>query len=169
MEHPYLLVVDDAPAAADLALLEEKVAAAAVDAADLGEEKELAVFVRDDDGRILAGVSGLVWGGYCELHAMWVDPSVRGHGLARQLMNAAEDEARRHGCALVIFVAYDLLTPGLYEKLGYETVAIVEGCPAGNAARWFRKGLDASGSAQRGVGGRTDAPLRRGSHDGRTG
>ena len=59
MEHPYLLVVDDAPAAADLALLEEKVAAAPVDVAGLGGEKELAVFVRDDDGRILPVFPGL--------------------------------------------------------------------------------------------------------------
>ncbi len=137
----YRVVVDDAPAAADLALLEEKVAAAALDAAGLGEEKELGVFVRDDDGRVLAGISGLVWGGYCELHAMWVDPSVRGLGLARRLMNAAESEAKRQGCAQVIFMAYDLLAPGLYERLGYETVAVVEGCPTGHAARWYRKRL----------------------------
>ena len=63
MEDQSLVVVDDAPAAADLALLEEKVAAAAIDAAGLGQE--LAVLVRDDDGQILAGISGLVWGGYC--------------------------------------------------------------------------------------------------------
>ena len=46
-------------------------------------------------------------------------------------MAGAEAEARRRGCALVQFRAYDLLAPGLYERLGYETVGVIEGCPAG--------------------------------------
>ena len=53
---------------------------------------------------------------------MWVADALRGRGLAWALMTAAEDEARRRGCALVVFHAYDLLAPGLYERFGYETV-----------------------------------------------
>jgi hypothetical protein len=29
----------------------------------------------------------------------------------------------------------------LYEWLGYETFGVIEGCPAGSAARWYRKDL----------------------------
>ena len=141
MESSYRLVVEDAPAPADLALLEDHVAAAAVAAADVGDDEEFGIFVRDDDGRILAGVCGMVWGGCCELHAMWVDESLRGRGLARELMAGVEDEARRRGCALVEFFAYDVLARGLYERLGYETVGVIEGCPTGSAARWYRKDL----------------------------
>ena len=56
-------------------------------------------------------------------------------------MTAAEDEACRLGCVLVEFRAYDLLARGLYERLGYETVGVIEGYPAGSAARWYRKDL----------------------------
>ena len=56
-------------------------------------------------------------------------------------MAAAEEAARSRGCALVVFRAYDVLAAGLYERLGYDTVGVVEGCPAGSAARWFRKML----------------------------
>jgi GNAT superfamily N-acetyltransferase len=135
------LVVEDAPSAADVALLEERVAAAAIAASGFGEEQEFALFARDADGRIVAGVSATVWGGYCELQAMWVHKSLRGRGLARSLIAGAEAEAGRRGCALVIFHAYDLLTRGLYEYLGYETVGVIENCPAGSAARWYRKVL----------------------------
>ena len=138
---PHGLVVEDTPNPADLALLEERVAAAAATAAGVGEEREFGIFVRDLDGAILAGISGLVWGGYCELHAMWVDEEHRGQGLGRALMAAAEDAARERDCALVVFTAYDLLTPGLYERLGYEAVGVMEGCPRGSAARWYRKSL----------------------------
>ena len=134
------LVVEDSPDAADVALLEEQVAAAAIAAAGLGDEQEFAIFARDDDGRILAGISAIVWGGCCELQAMWVKESLRsGGGLAFSLIAGAEAEARRRGCALVAFHAYDLLTRGLYDRLGYETVGVIENWPAGSAARWYRK------------------------------
>jgi len=137
----YPLVVEDSPADADLALLEERVTAAAIAAAGVGEDRPFAVFVRDGEQRIVAGISGMTWGGCCELHAMWVDEPLRRRGLARALMAEAESVARRRGCTVVEFFAYDLLAPGLYKKLGYETVGAIEGCPAGSAARWYRKDL----------------------------
>lgn len=141
MDGTHRLVVEDSPDPADLAVLEDRVAEAAVAAAGLGDDEEFAVFVRDDEERIVAGISGIVWGGCCELQAMWVDESLRGRGLARTLMSEAEAEAKRRGCALIAFHAYDLLVRGLYERLGYETVGVVEGLPAGSAARWYRKTL----------------------------
>jgi GNAT superfamily N-acetyltransferase len=133
------LIVEDSPDPADVALLEEQVAAAAIAAAGLGDEQEFAIFARDDDGHVVAGISAIVWGGYCELQAMWVGESLRSRGLAFALIDGAEAEARRRGCAFVVFHAYDLLTRGLYERLGYETVGVIENCPAGSAARWYRK------------------------------
>ena len=141
MDAPYRFVVEDSPDPADLALLEDHVVAAAIAAAGVGDDREFGIFVRDDEGQILAGISGLVWGACCELQAMWVHSSLRGRGLARELMTAAEDEARRRGCDLVEFRAYDLLAHGLYERLGYETVGVIDGWPAGSAARWYRKDL----------------------------
>ena len=135
------LVVEDSPAAADVALLEERVAAAAIAAAGSGEEQEFGIFARGDDGRVLAGISAIVWGGCCELQAIWVEKSLRNRGLGRALLAGAEAEARRRGCALVAVHAYDLLARGLYERLGYETVGIIENYPTGSTARWYRKAL----------------------------
>jgi GNAT superfamily N-acetyltransferase len=134
------LVLEDSPHLADVALLEDQVAAAAIAAAGLGPDEEFGIFVRDE-GRVVAGISGIVWGGCCELQAMWVHESLRGRGLARSLVAGAEAEARRRGCSLVQFRAYDLLAPGIYERLGYETVGVIENCPVGSTARWFRKDL----------------------------
>ena len=141
MDDAYRLVVEDSPDPADLALLEERLAAAAVAATGGEEEQEFAIFVRDADGTIRAGVSGMVWGGFCELQTLWVDEPLRGRGLGSRLMTAAEDEARRRGCAFVELLAYDVLAGDLHDRLGYETVGVIEGCPAGSAARWYRKDL----------------------------
>lgn len=141
VDSEYRFVVDYAPDPADLVLLEDGVSAAAVAAGGVGEEHEFAVFVRDESDRVIAGVSGTMWGGYCELHAMWVDERARGRGLARRLMAGAEAAARERGRGVVAFLAYDLLARGLYERLGYETVGVIDGFPAGSAARWFQKRL----------------------------
>jgi hypothetical protein len=66
-------------------------------------------------------------------------------------MTAAEDQARRLGCALVEFRAYDLLARGLHERLGYETVGVINGYPAGNG---FRDGSSISHLLDRGTGNR---------------
>lgn len=138
---PSHLVVEDEPDPRDLALLEEKLAAAAVAAVGVGEEEEFGIFVRDDDGRIVAGASGSVWGGCCQIHALWVDGPQRGRGLAKDLMAEAEAMARRRGCRLVMGLTYDVLTRGFYDRLGYRTVGIIEDCPVGTATRWYRKDL----------------------------
>jgi len=92
---PYRLVVEDEPDPRDLAVLEDELAAAAVAAVGAGDEEEFGIFVRDDAGRIVAGASGSIWGGCCQIHAVWVDGPQRGHGLATELMAEAEAAAPR--------------------------------------------------------------------------
>lgn len=105
------------------------------------EEREFGIFVRDDDRRVMAGASGSIWGGCCQIHALWVDDPLRGHGLARALMAEAEAEARRGGCRLVMGLTYDVLTADFYDRIGYRTVGTIEDCPAGTTTRWYRKDL----------------------------
>ncbi len=66
------LVVENEPDPLDLALLEERLAAAAVAAVGVGEEQDFGIFVRDDDGQLLAGAHGDELG--------WVLPGARGVG-----------------------------------------------------------------------------------------
>ena len=138
----YRLVVEDQPDPLDLALLEERLAAAAVAAAGVGEEEEFGIFVRDEDERVVAGASGSIWGGCCQVHAVWVEDDLRGRGLGRVLMTEAEAEARRRGCRLIMGLTYQVLTADFYDRLGYRIVGVIEDCPAGTATRWYRKDLE---------------------------
>jgi GNAT superfamily N-acetyltransferase len=140
VDYAYHLVVESQPDPLDLALLEERLAAAAVAAAGVGEEQEFGIFVRDD-GRVVAGASGSIWGGCCQVHAVWVDDHLRGRGLARALMAEAEVEARRRGCRLVMGLTYEVLTADFYDRLGYRTVGVIDDCPAGTSTRWYCKDL----------------------------
>ena len=115
-------------------------ARAAVDAAGVGDEKEFAVLVRKDGG-IVAGASGAMWGGGCQLHVVWVDETLRNGGIGRALMAEVEREAKLRGCRLVMGLTYDVLIGDFYDRLGYRTIGFLEDCPAGTTTRWYCKDL----------------------------
>ena len=108
---------------------------------DVGTEQEFGIFVRGEIGGIVAGVSGVIWGGGCQIHVLWVDRRHRRRGLARRLLGVAEDDARSPGCRLVHGITYDALTAGHNDRLGYRSVGVIENCPIGTATRWYRKDL----------------------------
>ncbi len=136
----------------DVAILERGVAESTVATTDHDDLRELAAFVRDDDGTVRGGVYGLTWGGCCELQYLWVHPSVRGRGFGRLLLEWAENEARGRGCRQVVLLTHASQTPDLYGRRGYELAGRVDDYPVGDAALWFRKGLDAcpSGGSEAG-------------------
>jgi GNAT superfamily N-acetyltransferase len=90
--------VEDHPDPADLEVLETQIRREASAAMGLGDEADLAIFVRDA-GRVVAGISGWTWGDCCELQSLWVAPSLRGRGLATRLIAAAEAAAAARGLA----------------------------------------------------------------------
>ena len=115
----------------------------------LGDEVDLAIFVRDAAGAVVGGISGWTWGDCCELQSLWVDPSLRGRGLATRLIAAAEAEATARGCRQSVHFTYDFQAGALYERSGYEVVGRVKDFPSGTDALWFRKRLQS---------GRCEAP-----------
>ncbi len=135
------LQVEDRPDPLDVELLEAHIRSEASTATGLGDEVELAIFVRDA-GTIVAGISGWTWGDCCELQSLWVAPDLRGRGLATRLIAAAESEAARRGCTQTVHFTYAFQAQPLYERNGYELVGRVEDFPSGTAALWYRKRLD---------------------------
>jgi GNAT superfamily N-acetyltransferase len=124
----------------DVELLETNIRTEASTVKGLGDEVELAIFVRVA-GAIVAGISGWTWGDCCELQSLWVAPRLRGSGLATRLIAAAEAEAARRGCSQTVHFTYDFQAQALYERNGYEVVGRVHDFPTGTDALWFRKRL----------------------------
>ena len=133
--------VEDDPDPLDIEFLETQIRREASAAMGLGDEVELAIFVRDA-GTVVAGISGWTWGDCCELQSLWVQPSLRGRGLATRLIAAAEAEAAARGCSQTVHFTYDFQARGLYERNGYELVGRVENFPSGTDVLWYRKLLD---------------------------
>lgn len=133
-------LVEDDPSPLDIEVLEVEIRREASAALGLGNEVDLAIFVRDAD-RVVAGISGWTWGDCCELQNLWVEPSLRGRGLATGLIAAAEAEAAARGCTQSVHFTYAFQARALYEQSGYELVGRVEDFPTGTDVLWYRKHL----------------------------
>ena len=108
--------VEDHPDPADIEVLETQIRREASAAMGLGDEAELAIFVRDA-GRVVAGISGWTWGDCCELQSLWVAPGLRGRGLATRLIAAAEAEAAARGCSQTVHFTYAFQARALYDAM----------------------------------------------------
>jgi GNAT superfamily N-acetyltransferase len=91
-----------------------------------------AFFIRNEQQEILAGCSGWTWAQACEIQTLWVHPSLRGQGHGRQLLEAAEQEARSRGCKVILISSYSFQAPGFYQKCGYELVWKLNDFPPGH-------------------------------------
>ncbi len=132
--------VETDPDPLDVGFLETQIRHEASVAMGLGEEVELAIFVRES-GRIVAGISGWTWGDCCELQSLWVSPSLSGRWLGARLLAAAEAEAAARGCTQTVHFTWDFQARILYERAGYELVGRVEDFPTGADVLWYRKRL----------------------------
>ena len=94
-----------------------------------------------DSGEIVAAFSGHTWGGCCVITNLWVQESLRGSGLGRALLEAAEAEAMRRDCAQVVLSTHSFQAPTFYERLGYQRHAVVQGWPKGYSGIIYLKRL----------------------------
>ena len=67
--------IEDRPDPFDVEFLEMQIRREASVAMGVGDEVDLAIFVRDE-GAVVAGISGWTWGDGCELQNLWVAPSL---------------------------------------------------------------------------------------------
>ncbi len=97
--------------------------------------------MRDDSGEIIAAFDGHTWGGSCEITHLWVHPTHRRRGLGRALLQAAETEALRRGCAQIVLSTGNFQAPLFYERLGFEKKAEIKDHPKGYANLIYVKQL----------------------------
>lgn len=86
---------------------------------NIDEMKSIGVFVTDERGKKLAGLTGSTSGNWLRIDMLWVGDALRGKGVGSQLMLAAEQEARRRGCLYAQVDTASFQARPFYEKLGY--------------------------------------------------
>lgn len=141
----FQLQFEPEPTPDDVRFLEDRLYEFNVAATGITDGVLLAIFVRAQDGAMLAGLCGHTWGRTCEIRQLWIEEALRGQGLGSALMEAAETEARRRGCRQILLTTHSFQAPGFYRKRGFELVTSVEDYPEGHQHLLFRKRLEPVG------------------------
>lgn len=101
--------------------------------------RRFGIAMRDAEGRLLAGLSGVVSWGWLFVEAVWVDAALRGRGAGRRLMERAEAHALAEGCHSAWLDTFQ--AEPFYVALGYERFGVLEDYPAGQPRAFLRKRL----------------------------
>ena len=135
----FILTSDPTPE--QVQYLEDRIYEFNSNATGITDGELLAIFVEDEKGRIVAGISGNTWGGCMEIRQFWVEETQRKQGLGTRLLEAAEKEALRRGCRQIILMTFTFQAPAFYAKHGFEVIAAVEDHPRGYKNLLMRKSL----------------------------
>jgi len=135
------LRVENDPRREDVALLDARLYEFNAAASGVDDGRSLAIFVREADGTIAAGLHGWTWGGTGFVQAIWVRENLRGHGLGSRLLGAAETEAVRRGCHQMHLDTHSYQAPAFYRRLGYDVIGELPGWPGNDTRIFLRKTL----------------------------
>jgi GNAT superfamily N-acetyltransferase len=135
------LRIETNPTVEDVRFLEDRLYDYGVEQTGVDDGQWLAIFLRDNQQTIQAGLKGWTWCGSCYIQTVWVHHTLRGQGIGTQLLQAAEQEARRRGCQQMILTSYSFQAPGFYQKLGFEVFAVLDEHPRGHRDYYLHKWL----------------------------
>lgn len=136
-------VIDTEPTLKDVQYLEDRLYEFNSSVTGITDGAYLAIFVRDEQNRIVAGICGNTWGECCEIRQFWIEESRRKQGLGTKLFRAAEQEARRRGCTRMLLMTFSFQAPAFYARHGFEVLAVVDDHPRGHRNFLLRKHLNA--------------------------
>lgn len=99
----------------------------------------LALALRTPDGTLVGGLYGATMWGWLMVDGLWVADELRGRGLGRRLVLAAERVATERGCRGAWLGTFDFQAREFYEGLGYSVFAELAEFPPGHTHYHLRK------------------------------
>ena len=103
--------------------------------------RAVACFLRDEQGKILGGVRGGLWGSSAHIDALWVDEHHRGEQYGSKLMRAIEDYAASHGYPIVFLETASFQALPFYRGLDYQVFGELKGVSPGHTLYFLCKDL----------------------------
>ena len=135
------LSVETHPTPADVQFLEDRLHEYNDAQTGITDGQLLALFIRDEQHTIQAGLAGWTWGGCCYIRYLWVHADLRGQGYGTHLMQAAGQEAAARGCHQVLLDTHSFQALAFYQRLGYEVFAVLDEYPRHHQNYYLRKRL----------------------------
>jgi GNAT superfamily N-acetyltransferase len=138
------ILLEEDPAAADLAAIENGLIEHAAQAGvENRNHQTLTVLARDESQALVGGLVGETVWGWLHVTRLWVAPEHRGKRYGTSLLQTAEREAERRGCHHACLDTFDFQAREFYERLGYATFGALDDFPRGHVRFFLAKRLTA--------------------------
>ena len=95
------------------------------------DHRPLIIALDDLSGQVIGGLWAHTGYDWLFVQLLFVPASLRGRGLGSELMQRAEDEARRRGCHSAWLDTFEFQARGFYERIGYDAFAELPHYPVG--------------------------------------
>jgi GNAT superfamily N-acetyltransferase len=106
-----------------------------------GNYQPLNLFVRDSEGKIVAGLLGNTYWGWLYVSILWVSEALRGQGYGRKLLRQAEQTALERGAHHAHLDTMSFQALPFYLKEGYTEYGRLDDMPLGHSRYFLQKRL----------------------------
>ena len=103
------------------------------------DRQPLAVLIRDTDGKVTGGLSGFTAWGWLFTQMLYIPDTLRGTGMAGNILAKAEEEAKARGCRGAWIDTFNPQALRAYLRQGYEVFGELEDFPEGRTRSFLRK------------------------------
>lgn len=136
-EPKFVVTVTDDPAPDDTAVIADGLRAYNTAAAGVNDFRPLAVLVSNPaSGKVVGGLYGRSYLGQMFVDRFFLPEGLRRDRLGSRLLDLAEAEGRRRGCAYIALFTLEIQAPGFYKKRGYTQAATIP-CPPPGVNRYL--------------------------------
>lgn len=98
--------------------------------------------LKDDEGKIIGGITANIFWNHMHIESLWVDKSVREKGFGRELLKRIESYALDKGCRFIFLDTFSFQAPEFYKNNGYEVFGTIEDHPKGFNQYFLYKKFD---------------------------
>ncbi|KAB7672673.1 GNAT family N-acetyltransferase [Bacillus sp. B1-b2] len=97
--------------------------------------------VRDEQAKIVAGITGHTFWHHMHIDYLWIDESVRKSGYGTKLLTEMEQLAKEKECTFIYLDTFSFQAPEFYLKHGYEVFGKLDNFAEGVEQFFFQKRL----------------------------
>ncbi|MGI5309546.1 GNAT family N-acetyltransferase [Rheinheimera sp. WS51] len=91
----------------------------------------------DNQGELIAALTGRTFGNWFYLESFWLAESYRGKGLGKAMLLEAEQLAKQRGCRYVLLDTLNFQAKPFYQRLGYQIIWTQADYPFDGGAKYF--------------------------------
>jgi GNAT superfamily N-acetyltransferase len=139
MNNPESTIVSKVPTNEEIQFLDDRIYEYNSHKTGRADGKLFSKLIYENEINIIAGLSGWTWASACEITLLWVNEAYRNKGYGQLLLQAAEDEAKKNKCSMILVRSYDFQAPLFYQKHGYKVDHKTKDFPPGHSSYWLIK------------------------------